>query len=108
MPELIDKESALARLRGNEAIFKKLLKSFCDKTYLDQLRSELDSGDLAAAAMTAHTVKGVTANLSLTALNENCTKLEAEIKAGTIAPETFATYAQVLEQTLKAIDQYCG
>ena len=64
----IDVFDALRRFRGNEALLERLLKKFPgDRSFYD-LCSAVDSGDVEAARAAAHTLKGVSASLSMTEL----------------------------------------
>ncbi len=79
-----DREDLLKRLANNEKLIGKLLTMYLadNNARLIQLRSafEAASGDSELANM-AHTLKGVSANLSATALNQCCVELELAVKA---------------------------
>lgn len=78
----IDIDDALKRVGGNKALYKKLLGRFTDGNYLEAIETALQSGDMEASAREAHTLKGVSANLSLEAVRALSVDLEAKIKAG--------------------------
>lgn len=79
---VIDAEAALARIRGNTKIFKMLLGTFLKNPEIEPLKQAVRVGDTKEAAGLAHKVKGVSANLSLIALNKAIIAIEAALKAG--------------------------
>jgi HPt (histidine-containing phosphotransfer) domain-containing protein len=78
----IDVDSALARIRGNRKVFKMLLGAFLKDPEIEPLKEAIRAGDLKEAASLAHKVKGVSANLSLIALNKEIVAIESALKAG--------------------------
>jgi len=82
MSKYIDAESALKRVGGSEALYKKLLGKFVDGNYQAQLEELIAAGDMAGATAQAHTIKGVAANLSLMEINALSLKLEQALKNG--------------------------
>lgn len=100
----VDMESALARVMGNKNLYKKLLGSYTKNTYLNQLREEIHRGDTEAAARTAHTIKGMCANLSLTQVHALSVTIEEKLKAGEDVADCLAQLEQAVENTLQAID----
>ena len=66
----VDWESGVKRLMGNEQLYRKLLAKFA-ASYGDaagRIRNALSAGDRQTAHNELHTLKGVTANLSLAPL----------------------------------------
>lgn len=102
MSKFIDKESALKRVGGSEALYKKLLGKFIDGNYQAQLEALLDAGNTADASAMAHTIKGVAANLSLTEINVIAQKLEHALKNGeayeALVPELRDATAATIEE----------
>ena len=82
MSKYIDQESALKRVGGSEALYKRLLGKFVDGNYQAQLEDLIAAKDTAGAAAQAHTIKGVAANLSLLEINVISQKLEMALKNG--------------------------
>ena len=78
----IDVEDALKRVGGNKALYKKLLGRFVDGNYMEAIETALQSGDMEDSARQAHTLKGVSANLSLERVRELSVELEEKIKSG--------------------------
>ena len=67
----VDWESGVKRLMGNEQLYRKLLAKFA-ASYGDaagRIRDALSAGDRQTAHNELHTLKGVTANLSLAPLS---------------------------------------
>ena len=78
----IDVEDALKRVGGNRALYKKLLGRFVDGNYVDAIENAIVSGDAEEAARQAHTLKGVSANLSLERVRALSIELEGQIRSG--------------------------
>lgn len=64
----VDIDGGLERFMGNEALFLKCLSRFPADSSFPQLEQALSDGDLQAAFIAAHTLKGVSGNLSLDAI----------------------------------------
>lgn len=82
LEKYIDMQDALARVCGNKTIYKMLLGKVEKSMVINQLCNEVAAGDFATAASTAHSIKGVAANLSLKAAYEKIVELEAHLKQG--------------------------
>jgi HPt (histidine-containing phosphotransfer) domain-containing protein len=89
---IINYEELLARCLGNVDIAEKVLSKFQDRFGVDlaELERGLDAGDPQAIALTAHRIKGASANVAAPALYEVAAGLEelgrserlAEVPAG--------------------------
>jgi len=77
---LVDVDDALKRIGGNMDLYKRLLKRFVEGTQVEELKNALQEGNMDEAARMAHTVKGVSANLSLVMLRAISADLELSIK----------------------------
>lgn len=97
----VDVEDALKRVCGNKAIYKRLLGTFEKSLQLNQLVAEVAEGDLQAAAATAHSIKGVTANLSLKAAYEKVVEVEAHLKQGFVEDGEMDALREILETTVR-------
>ena len=82
MSKYIEQESALKRVGGSEALYKRLLGKFVDGNYQAQLEELLAANDITGATAQAHTIKGVAANLSLIEVNAISQQLEQALKNG--------------------------
>ncbi|MDR2357110.1 MAG: Hpt domain-containing protein [Oscillospiraceae bacterium] len=99
----IDAEDGAKRVGGNMALYKKLLTRFAESNYLESLTAELGSGDIEGAANMAHTIKGVSANLSLTKVNEISAALESALKNGKPHEDLYAELKTAADATIKEI-----
>ena len=63
--EYIDTAEGLARIRGNEKIYARMLGLFQQSEEFGKFEEAIASGDMNAAADVAHAIKGMTGNLSL-------------------------------------------
>ena len=101
--EYIEVDDALKRIGGNEGLYKKLLTRFIDGNYLDLLCNAVESGDMEESARMAHTLKGVSANLSLFKIQSVSTELEHMIKDGKDHSAKLDELKQVYNITLEKI-----
>ena len=74
-------DEGLARCLNDEGFYLMLVGSALTDEQIQQLRSQIEAGDLAAAFETAHALKGVYANLSLTPLYEAVFQLTEHLRA---------------------------
>jgi len=79
---------AMARLNNNKRLYVMLLKKFDGKAMLDDLVTKIKSGDVAAAEASAHTLKGLAANLSLSDLFSHAESIDKILKTGEINVDT--------------------
>ena len=84
-------------------LYKRLLKKFVDGNNLDPLRSALLSGDAEEAVRHAHTVKGVSSNLSLIKIADLAANLEHHVKNGDDHSASLAELEQAYEATVTII-----
>ena len=98
-------DEGLKRVMGNKKLFIKLLTKFRTDTKLDGLLASIKANDMEAARVQAHTLKGVSANLSLQELFLRTQELEAQIKAGTADPNLVETVTRVFSETVELIDK---
>ncbi|HLC15713.1 MAG TPA: response regulator, partial [Thermodesulfovibrionia bacterium] len=77
-----DIESALARLGGNEKLYRELLEEFYQqhKNIGAEIREALNKGDARTAKQLTHTLKGMAGNLSAYELHKVAGDLENSIK----------------------------
>ena len=101
----IDFDDGVKRVVNNAKLYVKLLVKFRDGTKLDVLESSLASGDLDKAQSEAHTIKGVSANLSLTELYKQSLELETQIKAKSVNPGQFEILKNVFIQTMQEVEK---
>ena len=101
--ELINLKDAMSRLNNNKKIYIMLLKKFDGKAMLDDLLTKIKSGDAVVAEASAHTLKGVAANLSLADLRAKAESIDAQLKTGDINIDT-DEIEESMKLTLEAIE----
>ncbi len=77
-----DVESALGRVMNNRAILKRLLGVYLKDPGVGPLLDAVRKDDTQEALSLAHKLKGVSANLSLTAVSRCAADIEAKLKTG--------------------------
>jgi HPt (histidine-containing phosphotransfer) domain-containing protein len=101
----IDFADGIKRVMNNTKLYIKLLTKFKADTNLDILESAIAAGDMEKAKNAAHTLKGLSANLSLTELNKQSLALETQIKTGAADPAQFSAVKSTFARTLQEIDK---
>ncbi|TIH12069.1 response regulator [Marinifilum sp. JC120] len=94
----INVRAGLSKVSGNRKLYKKLLGQFQSK-YLDtpqEIRAQNQDGQNEEATRTAHTVKGVAANLGFDALSKSAGEVERGLKSG--AKDLEPLLASMIEQ----------
>ena len=102
------REPQAARFRGdfNSKLYAKLLGSFKANTRFDELKEQLAANNLVDAERTAHTIKGVVANLSLSEAYAMALDVEMDLKAGTFSDEKVEALGDCIEKTVLCIDKF--
>ncbi len=77
-----DIQDGLKRFVNNAALYEKMLKKFPAAAAGLPVMEHFQSGDYDAAVANAHTLKGMTGNLSLTPLYEAYTQIVALLREG--------------------------
>jgi len=103
--EYIDVPDALNRVGGNMDLLKRLLKRFIDGNQIDEMDRVLREGNMEEAARQAHTVKGVSANLSLVKLRTVTTELELILKDNLDYSAKLDELKQAYDETVKIIQE---
>lgn len=98
----INLEEGLKRVRGNKALYARMLSLFLANKEMEMLEEKLAGGDLEGAAAVAHAIKGMTGNLSLTALFTASTALLESLGAGRREEDQLARYREAAQKTLEA------
>jgi len=101
--EYINLEDALRRIGGNMNLYKRLLSRFTEGNSVEPLEDALLRGDMEESARLAHTLKGVSANLSLVGIRDISVDLEHAIRDGTDFSAHIAKLKQVFNATLEII-----
>ena len=99
----IDVAAGLGRIMGNTKVYLRLLGIFADSKEFDSFKETLESGDFEKASEIAHTIKGMTGNLSLTKLYDISSTLNIELKAGKKDDDLIAQLFDAKDKTLEFI-----
>jgi HPt (histidine-containing phosphotransfer) domain-containing protein len=101
----INFDEGIKRVMNNAKLYVKLLAKFKTDTNLDELVAPLGAGDYEKAQVAAHTLKGVSANLSLAELFKQTLELENQIKARVVDPHQIEKVKITFADTIKEIDK---
>lgn len=101
----VDQEDGKRRVMDNKKLYARLLTKFKDETRIEPIFAALDAGNYEEAQGLAHTLKGVTANLSIIGLHAKVVELEAQIKARSVKPKTVKAVKTVFAQTLPELER---
>ncbi|MDR1688648.1 MAG: Hpt domain-containing protein [Clostridiales bacterium] len=102
--EYVNIEEGLNRLRGNKAIYARMLKLFLAGEELSGFEAAIGRGDLKEAANVAHAIKGVAGNLSLNKLFELSALLMAKLRAGERDEAMIANFLTVAANTRESVN----
>ncbi|MDR0487463.1 MAG: Hpt domain-containing protein [Treponema sp.] len=101
----INFEEGVRRVMNNVKLYVKLLAKFKADTNLDELAVSLAEGDMTKAQGQAHTIKGISANLSLAELFKQILELENQIKANSVNSGQFEKVKTVYAATVREVDK---
>jgi HPt (histidine-containing phosphotransfer) domain-containing protein len=99
----VDVDTALGRVGGKTAIYKRLLNLFLQSKEFAELETRLAENDYAKAAEVAHGIKGMTGNLGLTLLFDSSAKLMAELQKGVLDENSLTDYRSALNETIPCV-----
>ena len=100
MIKYVDMNDALNRVRGNKKLYFRMMKMFKASTEFAALEEAIGNKDYVNAERFAHSIKGITGNLSLHLLFETSSKLMNELKQNTYDEKTYSDYQEALKLTL--------
>ena len=103
--EYINSADALSRIGGNMSLYVRLLGRFLEGNHYDLLEASILSGDMVEATHQAHTLKGVSANLSLVKINTLTADLEQLLKDNADYSARLAELKEAFEATTQEITQ---
>jgi HPt (histidine-containing phosphotransfer) domain-containing protein len=101
----INFDEGIKRVANNTQLYIRLLGKFKADTSLRDLEDRLSAGDLEKAQASAHTLKGLAANLSLTELFERARDLESQIKEGALQDGALDVLKAAYGETIKRADE---
>ena len=103
--EYIDVDDALSRIGGNMSLYKKLLGRFVEGNLYDELEQTLQRGDVEESTRQAHSIKGVSANLSLAKIRSLSIELEQLLKDNADYSVCLAELKEAFTVTLEKISE---
>jgi two-component system sensor histidine kinase/response regulator len=97
----IDTQTGLSRLGGNQKLYRQLLVKFHKNHQhaIIEIRHALDHGDMKAAELLVHTIKGAAGNLGIQDAYVSASALEAELRGK--GPDSAELLIKQLEQALE-------
>ncbi|MCI8806040.1 MAG: Hpt domain-containing protein [Clostridiales bacterium] len=95
-------DEGLKRFMNNSALYERCLKKYIAQAEKCNMLDEIQSGDFESAARSAHTMKGVASNLSLTPLYE----LYAEVVLR-IRENNTEGLEEIAEKCIKIEKEFC-
>ncbi len=93
-------EEGMSRCMGNEALYLKLVTTIPGEQKFDMLKESIEEGNLDEAFESAHALKGVAGNLSLTPLYEPLVKITELLRA-----RENTDYSELLEEIISEKDK---
>jgi len=93
---------------GMEKLVDKFLLKYPDDPTMEELRKAVAAGNIEDSFNAAHTLKGVTANLSLTALMNVAIRLTEQLRprSAVADPELMKAVEEQYENTINVINEY--
>jgi HPt (histidine-containing phosphotransfer) domain-containing protein len=101
----VNVEEGVKRVMNNTKLYAKLLVKFKEDANIRELETSLAAGDLGKAQVSAHTIKGIAANLSLIELQKQTVEIEAQIKSKSVNPDQINIVKNAYNQTLIEVDK---
>jgi len=97
--DYINVKEGLSRVRDNKKLYRRMLGLFLENGEFASLEEFLTQKEYAKAADSAHTIKGMTGNLSLTALFTLSTRMMEDLRQGETSDEVEASFRAAYGQT---------
>jgi len=101
----INEEEGKKRVMNNGKLYAKLLTKFKSDTNLSDLAAFAGSQDWDKAQGSAHTLKGIAANLSLTELFNQSLDVETQLKGKSLNPESLENLKNCFSETVVKIEE---
>lgn len=106
MKAYVNLESGLARLRGNAALYRRMLGIFLNGEELGAFEDAIAQEDFRRASEAAHALKGMAGNLSLDIVAKYADILTESLRKGGYEPDDLAAYREAVEKTRGYIEAY--
>jgi len=106
--DVFDARTAIARMNGNAALFRKLVTMFPDlhRTATTEIGEALAQNDVRKAMRIAHSVGGAAGNLAAARLHAAAMALENSGEHGRPAESLLDEFNAALQETLRACERY--
>jgi len=101
----VNVEEGINRVMKNTSLFVRLLTKFKSDTNINELETAFSRGEIDKVKNAAHTIKGLSANLSFIELYKQVVKLEAQTKEGVLNNDQLAEVRKTYDITLTEIDK---
>lgn len=99
----INVDSTLERFMGNEAMAERYWQKFLNEKSYAMLRDAIDANDREAAAMAAHTLKGICGTIGCEVMQELVIQQERHIRAG-----EWEAAVGMMPEVSRAYERICG
>ncbi|MDR1194495.1 MAG: Hpt domain-containing protein [Peptococcaceae bacterium] len=103
--QYVDIDEALARVRGNKKFYRRMLGLFLGSGEFAAMDEALAAADYGKAADVAHGIKGMTGNLSLTALFKTSTRMMDTLRQGSLDESALAEYRDAYAKTKLYVEE---
>jgi HPt (histidine-containing phosphotransfer) domain-containing protein len=101
----LNEEEGKKRVMNNAKLYVKLLTKFKADTNVNELVAAAEAQDWERAQAAAHTIKGTSANLSLTELYKQSLEVETQIKGKALKAESLESLQSCFAATVTEIDK---
>lgn len=95
----LDLKTGLPRVANNKKLYIKLLKIYLAGLSLDKIKELIANNDISQALIDVHTLKGTSANLSISALFDAVFALEHKMKNNESFAEELIQVENIMEKT---------
>jgi HPt (histidine-containing phosphotransfer) domain-containing protein len=102
---MLDVADGLSRVMNNKRLYLRLLASFSGPKLAGDILVAVEGGDCAKVQQTAHTLKGVSANLGLKELAAISLQIETRARAGEEAVDILPALDQEVTAAMAAIER---
>ncbi|MBR5287613.1 MAG: Hpt domain-containing protein [Clostridia bacterium] len=107
MKPLIDQEEGVRLAAGNPSLYLHMLSRFAQDPSMKRLTDAFARSDAQEAYLHAHTLKGLSAQLALPALNSEAAQLCTRLREGRTLPDALpASLLSAYRRTLEAIAEF--
>lgn len=101
----VDMEEGLARVRGNAALYKRMLGLFLQSEEFAAFETALAENNLQRASEVMHGIKGMSGNLSLSRVFDLSSVLTTRLRDGVVDIDMINEYRSSLETTKKYVEE---